>query len=129
MILAKGGGDPNIVRDAASCTLAIFGALTAFVLILLEEGLLLMRRARDDERGGDDADRPVAGVRLQPRHRVWWSAWWCSLRRLLSCSSRRRCSPTTTREPVRHAALALFSSIALMFLQYIIQIFLRASRE
>ncbi len=32
-IIAKTGSDPNIVRDAAFCTLAIFGALTAFVLI------------------------------------------------------------------------------------------------
>jgi len=31
MIIAKGGGDPNILRDSAICTLAIFAALTASV--------------------------------------------------------------------------------------------------
>ncbi|MBE7450085.1 MAG: Bax inhibitor-1 family protein [Kofleriaceae bacterium] len=33
VIVAKGGGDPNIIRDAAIITLAVFGALTASVLV------------------------------------------------------------------------------------------------
>ncbi|CAN5779475.1 hypothetical protein BH11MYX3_BH11MYX3_01970 [soil metagenome] len=32
-IVAATGKDPNVIRDAAFCTLAIFGALTGFVLI------------------------------------------------------------------------------------------------
>lgn len=50
-IIARGGGDPNIIRDAAFTTLAIFGALTASVFItkkdfsFLRTGLMLASAA------------------------------------------------------------------------------------
>lgn len=50
-IIARGGGDPNIIRDAAFTTLAIFGALTASVFVtkkdfsFLRTGLMMASAA------------------------------------------------------------------------------------
>jgi FtsH-binding integral membrane protein len=50
-IIAKGGGDPHIIRDAAYTTLAVFGALTASVFLtkkdfsFLRSGLYLASSA------------------------------------------------------------------------------------
>ena len=50
-IIAKGGGDPNILRDSAFTTLAIFGALTASVIFskkdfsFMRSGLAMMSAA------------------------------------------------------------------------------------
>jgi len=121
-ILARGGHEPHIVRDAAFTTLAIFGALTASVLISkkdfswLRSGLVMIS---------------AAAMMLI----VLSLAFGFNLGIVFSIAMVLLAAGSTlyqTSQVVAHyyprqhvaAALALFSSVALMF-WYIIRIFLR----
>ncbi|MBL0219340.1 MAG: US12 family protein [Myxococcales bacterium] len=123
MILAKGGGDPNIVRDAAFCTLAIFGALTAFVLISKKDfsfmrGALVMMSAAAMML---IVLSLVFGFNLGIVFAVGMVVLAAGY--ILFQTSQVLAHYNTNQYVA--AALALFSSIALMF-WYIIQIFMRA---
>ena len=123
MILAKGGGDPNIVRDAAFCTLAIFGALTAFVLISKKDfsfmrGALVMLSAAAMML---IVLSLVFGFNLGI---VFAVAMVVLAAGYILFQTSQVLAHYNTNMYVA-AALALFSSIALMF-WYIIQIFMRA---
>ncbi len=123
VIMAKGGGDPNIIRDAAFCTLAIFGALTAFVLISKKDfsfmrGALVMLSA---------AAMMLVVLSLIFGFNlgiVFAIAMVVLAAGYILFQTSQVLAHYNTNMYVA-AALALFSSIALMF-WYIIQIFMRA---
>ena len=123
MIIAKTGSDPNIVRDAAFCTLAIFGALTAFVLISKKDfsfmrGALVVMSA---------AAMMLVVLSLIFGFNlgiVFAIAMVVLAAGYILYQTSQVLAHYNTNMYVA-AALALFSSIALMF-WYIIQIFMRA---
>lgn len=121
-ILAKGGHEPHIIRDAAFTTLAIFGALTASVVISkkdfswLRSGLAMLS---------------AAAMMLIVLSLVFgWSLGIVFSIAMVVLAAGYILYQTSQvlahYDPRQHvaAALALFSSIALMF-WYIIRIFLR----
>ena len=123
MIMAKGGGDPNIIRDAALCTLAIFGALTAFVLISKKDfsflrGFLVMMSAAAMML---IVLSLIFGFNLGI---VFAIAMVVLAAGYILFQTSQVLAHYNTNMYVA-AALALFSSVALMF-WYIIQIFMKA---
>lgn len=122
-IVAATGKDPNVIRDAAFCTLAIFGALTGFVLISKKDfsfmrGFLVMMSA--------------AAMMLIVLSLVFGF----NLGIVFAVGMVVLCAGYIlyqTSQVLAHyntngyvaASLALFSSIATMF-WYVIQIFMRA---
>lgn len=123
MIMAKGGGDPNIIRDAALCTLAIFGALTAFVLISKKDfsflrGFLVMMSAAAMML---ILLSLIFGFNLGI---VFAIAMVVLAAGYILFQTSQVLAHYNTNMYVA-AALALFSSVALMF-WYIIQIFMKA---
>jgi FtsH-binding integral membrane protein len=121
-ILARGGGDPHIIRDAAFTTLAIFGALTASVLISkkdfswLRSGLVMMSAAATMLVVLSLVFGFNLGIVFSVAMVVLAAGY------ILYQTSQ----VLAHYDPRQHvaAALALFSSVALMF-WYIIRIFLR----
>jgi uncharacterized protein len=121
-ILARGGTEPHIIRDAAFTTLAIFGALTASVLITkkdfswLRSGLVMVSAAA--------AMLIVLSLVFGFNLGIVFSVAMVVLAAgyILYQTSQ----VLAHYDPRQHvaAALALFSSVALMF-WYIIRIFLR----
>jgi uncharacterized protein len=121
-ILARGGAEPHIIRDAAYTTLAIFGALTASVLISkkdfswLRSGLIMMSAAA--------TMLVVLSLIFGFNLGIVFSVAMVVLAAgyILYQTSQ----VLAHYDPRQHvaAALALFSSVALMF-WYIIRIFLR----
>jgi hypothetical protein len=122
-ILARGGGDPNILRDSAFVTLGIFGALTASVFItkkdfsFLRSGLMM-----------------ASGAALMLI--VLSLVFGFSLGLVFSIAMvllaagyilYQTSQVLAHYDPSSHvaASLALFSSVALMF-WYVIRIFMRA---
>jgi FtsH-binding integral membrane protein len=121
-ILARGGSEPHIIRDAAFTTLAIFGALTASVLITkkdfswLRSGLVMMS---------------AAAMMLIVLSLVFGFSLGIVFSVAMVVLAAGYILYQTSQvlahyDPRQHvaAALALFSSVALMF-WYIIRIFLR----
>ena len=122
-IMASGKGDPNIIRDAALCTLAIFGALTAFVLISKKDfsfmrGFLIMMSAAAMML---IVLSLVFGFNLGI---VFAIAMVVLAAGYILFQTSQVLAHYNTNMYVA-AALALFSSVALMF-WYIIQIFMKA---
>ncbi|HEU0031954.1 MAG TPA: Bax inhibitor-1 family protein [Kofleriaceae bacterium] len=122
-IIAKGGGDPNIIRDSAYVTLGIFGALTASVFIskkdfsflrsglVMASGAALMLILLSIAFGFNlGLVFSIAMVLLAAGYILYQTS------QILA-----------HYDPKQHvaAALALFSSVALMF-WYVIRIFMRA---
>jgi FtsH-binding integral membrane protein len=124
-ILARGGNEPNIIRDAALTTLAIFGALTASVLISkkdfswLRSGLAMLSAAAMML----IVLSLVFGFNLGI---VFSIAMVVLAAGYILYQTSQVLAHYDPRQHVA-AALALFSSIALMF-WYIIRIFLRMRR-
>ncbi|HET7499488.1 MAG TPA: Bax inhibitor-1 family protein [Kofleriaceae bacterium] len=121
-ILARGGHEPHIIRDAAFTTLAIFGALTASVLISkkdfswLRSGLVMLS---------------AAAMMLIVLSLVFGFSLGIVFSIAMVVLAAGYILYQTSQvlahyDPNQHvaAALALFSSIALMF-WYVIRIFLR----
>ncbi|MEO7732342.1 MAG: Bax inhibitor-1 family protein [Kofleriaceae bacterium] len=121
-ILAKGGHEPHIIRDAAYTTLGIFGALTASVLISkkdfswMRSGLVMLS---------------AAAMMLVVLSLVFGFNLGIvfSIAMVLLCAGYilfQTSQVLAHYDPRQHvaAALALFSSIALMF-WYVIRIFMR----
>ena len=121
-ILARGGHEPNIIRDAAYTTLGIFGALTASVLISkkdfswMRSGLVMLG---------------AAAMMLVVLSLVFGFNLGIvfSIAMVLLCAGYilyQTSQVLAHYDPRQHvaAALALFSSIALMF-WYVIRIFMR----
>jgi FtsH-binding integral membrane protein len=121
-ILARGGHEPNIIRDAAFTTLGIFGALTASVLISkkdfswMRSGLVMMS---------------AAATMLVVLSLVFGFNLGIvfSIAMVVLCAGYilyQTSQVLAHYNPQQHvaAALALFSSIALMF-WYVIRIFMR----
>ena len=122
-IMASGKGDPNIIRDAALCTLAIFGALTAFVLISKKDfsfmrGFLVMMSAAAMML---IVLSLVFGFNLGIVFAIGMVVLAAGY--ILFQTSQVLAHYNTNMYVA--AALALFSSVALMF-WYIIQIFMKA---
>lgn len=121
-IVAKGGGDPNIVRDAAYLTLGIFGALTASVFItkkdfsFLRSGLIMA--------SGAALMLIVLGLTFGFNLGLAFSVGMVLLAAgyILYQTSQ----VLAHYDPQQHvaASLALFSSVALMF-WYVIRILMR----
>jgi hypothetical protein len=122
-IIAKGGGNPNILRDSAFVTLAIFGALTASVLFSKKDFSFL--------RGALAVGSSAALMLI-----VLSLAFGFNLGLVFSVAMVVLAAGYIlfhTSQVLAHyhpeqyvaASLALFSSVALMF-WYIIRIFLRA---
>ena len=121
-ILAKGGHEPHIIRDAAFTTLAIFGALTASVLISkkdfswMRSGLVML--------GAAATMLVVLSLVFGFNLGIVFSIAMVVLAAgyILYQTSQ----VLAHYDPRQHvaAALALFSSVALMF-WYVIRIFLR----
>jgi FtsH-binding integral membrane protein len=121
-ILARGGHEPHIIRDAALTTLAIFGALTASVLISkkdfswLRSGLVMMSAAA--------MMLIVLSLVFGFNLGIVFSV---AMVLLAAGYILYQTSQVLAHyDPRQHvaAALALFSSVALMF-WYVIRIFLR----
>ncbi len=121
-ILARGGHEPHIVRDAGFTTLAIFGALTASVLISkkdfswLRSGLVMMSAAA--------MVLIVLSLVFGFNLGIVFSV---AMVLLAAGYILYQTSQVLAHyDPRQHvaAALALFSSVALMF-WYVIRIFLR----
>ena len=121
-ILAKGGHEPHIIRDAAFTTLGIFGALTASVLISkkdfswMRSGLVMLS---------------AAAMMLVVLSLVFGFNLGIvfSIAMVVLCAGYilfQTSQVLAHYDPRQHvaAALALFSSIALMF-WYVIRIFMR----
>jgi FtsH-binding integral membrane protein len=121
-ILSRGGHEPHIIRDAAFTTLGVFGALTASVLVskkdfsFLRSGLAMM--------SGAALMLIVLSLTFGFNLGIVFSIGMVVLAAgyILYQTSQ----VLAHYDPQQHvaAALALFSSIALMF-WYIIRIFLR----
>jgi FtsH-binding integral membrane protein len=123
MIIAATGKDPNVIRDAAFCTLAIFGALTGFVLISKKDfsfmrGFLVMMSAAAMML---IVLSLIFGFNLGIVFAVGMVVLAAGY--ILYQTSQVLAHYNTNSYVA--AALALFSSIALMF-WYIIQIFMKA---
>jgi hypothetical protein len=122
-IIARGGGDPNILRDAAITTLAIFGGLTASVFLtkkdfsFLRSGLMMASTAALVLVGLSLAFGFNLGI-------VFAVAMVLLAAGYILYQTSQVLAHYDPRQYVA-ASLALFSSIALMF-WYIIQIFMRA---
>lgn len=123
VILARGGSDPNIIRDSAYVTLAIFGALTASVFItkkdfsFMRSGLMMA--------SGAAMMLIVLSLVFGFNLGLVFSIGMVLLAAgyILFQTSQ----VLAHYDPRNHvaAALALFSSVALMF-WYVIRIFMRA---
>lgn len=121
-IIARGGGDPHILRDAAITTLAIFGALTASVVISkkdfswLRSGLVMAGTAATVLVFLSIGFGFNLGIVFSVAMVVLAAGY------ILYQTSQ----VLAHYDPRQHvaAALALFSSVALMF-WYVIRIFLR----
>ncbi|HLL25522.1 MAG TPA: Bax inhibitor-1 family protein [Kofleriaceae bacterium] len=121
-IVAKGGGDPNIIRDSAYVTLGIFAALTASVFITKKD-FSFMRSGLMMASG--------AAVMLVVLSLVFGFnlglAFSVGMVLLAAAYILYQTSQVLAHyDPNQHvaAALALFSSVALMF-WYVIRIFMR----
>ncbi|MBA3463278.1 MAG: Bax inhibitor-1 family protein [Deltaproteobacteria bacterium] len=122
-ILARGGADPNIIRDSAYVTLAVFGALTASVFItkkdfsFLRSGLMMA--------SGAALMLIVLSLAFGFNLGLVFSIGMVLLAAgyILFQTSQ----VLAHYDPRNHvaASLALFSSVALMF-WYVIRIFMRA---
>lgn len=122
-IIAKGGGDPNIIRDAAYTTLAIFGALTASVFVTKKD-FSFMRTAL--------MMASAAAMMLVVLSLVFGFNLGIVFSIAMVLLAAGYILYQTSQilahyDPRNHvaAALALFSSVALMF-WYVIRIFMRA---
>jgi hypothetical protein len=122
-IVAKGGGDPNIIRDSAYVTLGIFAALTASVFItkkdfsFLRSGLIMA--------SGAALMLVVLSLTFGFNLGLAFSV---GMVLLAAAYVLYQTSQVLAHyDPNQHvaASLALFSSVALMF-WYVIRIFLRA---
>jgi uncharacterized protein len=121
-ILAKGGQEPHIIRDAAITTLAIFGALTASVFISkkdfswMRSGLIMA--------SGAAMSLIVLSILFGFNLGIIFSIAMVLL--AASYILYQTSQVLAHYDPRQHvaAALALFSSVALMF-WYIIRIFMR----
>ena len=125
-IIAKGGADPNIIRDAAYTTIAIFGALTASVF-LTKKDFSFMRGALAI--AGAGACMLVAlsilfGFNLGI---VFSIAMVLLAAGYILYKTSQVMAHYHTQQYVA-ASLALFSSVALMF-WYVIRIFMRLRSE
>jgi hypothetical protein len=121
-IVAKGGGDPNIIRDSAYVTLGIFGALTASVFItkkdfsFMRSGLIMA--------SGAALMLVVLALAFGFNLGLAFSV---GMVLLAACYILYQTSQVLAHyDPNQHvaASLALFSSVALMF-WYVIRIFMR----
>ena len=122
-ILAKGGGNPNIIRDSAYVTLAIFGALTATVLISkkdfswMRSGLVML--------GAASVMLVFLSIGFGFNLGIVFSVAMVLLAAgYILYQTSQVLAHYNTQQYVA-AALALFSSVALMF-WYVIRIFMRA---
>ncbi|MDQ3364761.1 MAG: Bax inhibitor-1 family protein [Myxococcota bacterium] len=122
-ILAKGGGDPNIIRDSAFVTLGIFTALTASVFVtkkdfsFLRSGLAMV--------SGAAVMLIVLSLTFGFNLGLAFSV---AMVLLAAAYILYQTSQVLAHyDPSQHvaASLALFSSVALMF-WYVIRIFMRA---
>ncbi|HMJ14704.1 MAG TPA: Bax inhibitor-1 family protein [Polyangiaceae bacterium] len=122
-IVAKGGGNPNIIRDAAFTTLGVFGVLTASVLFskkdfsFLRSGLAIA--------SGAAMMLIVLSLVFGFNLGIVFAVAMVLLAAGYILYQTSQVLAHYHTENYVAAALALFSSIALMF-WYIIQIFLRA---
>jgi FtsH-binding integral membrane protein len=125
-IIARGGGDPNIIRDAAYVTLGIFAALTASVFLtrkdfsFLKSGLMMATCAA------------MTLIVLALVFGFNLGLVFSGAMVLLAAGYilYQTSQVLAHYDPNQHvaAALALFSSVALMF-WYVIRIFLRMRSE
>ncbi len=122
MIIAKGGGDPNILRDSAIVTLAIFAALTASVFFskkdfsFLRSGLAI---------GGAAATMLVfLSIGFGFNLGIIFSVAMVLLAAGYILYQTSQIFAHYHTEQYVAASLALFSSVALMF-WYVIRIFMR----
>ncbi len=125
-IIARGGGDPHIIRDAAFVTLGIFGSLTAVVLLMKKDFTFLAPAL---------AIAGAAATMLVILSLVFGFNLGIvfSVAMVVLCAGYilfQTSQILAHRDPSEHvgAALELFSSIALMF-WYVIRIFLRLRAE
>lgn len=122
-ILARGGHEPHIIRDSAVVTLAIFGALTASVFVTKKDFSFL--------RSGLVMASAAAMVLIAMSIMFGFNLGLIfSIAMVLLCAAYilyQTSQVLAHYDPQSHvaAALALFSSVALMF-WYVIRIFLRA---
>lgn len=122
-IIARGGGDPNILRDAAITTLAIFAALTASVFVtkkdfsFLRSGLMMASTAALVLVGMSLAFGFNLGLVFSVGMVVLAAGY-------ILYQTSQVLAHYDPRQYVA-ASLALFSSLALMF-WYVIRIFMRA---
>ncbi len=122
-IIAKGGGNPNIIRDAAFTTLAIFGALTASVF-LTKKDFSFMRGALAIASGAA-LMIIVLSLAFGFNLGIIFAVAMVLLAAGYILYQTSQVMAHYHTENYVAAALALFSSVALMF-WYIIQIFMRA---
>ena len=125
-IIAKGGGNPNIIRDAAYVTLGLFGALTASVFIskkdfsFMRSGLIMA--------SGAALTLVILALTFGFNLGLAFSV---GMVVLAGAYILYQTSQVLAHyDPNQHvaASLALFSSVALMF-WYVIRIFLRMRGE
>jgi FtsH-binding integral membrane protein len=126
VIIAKGGGDPNIIRDSAYTTLGIFGALTASVFItrkdfsFLRSGLIMA--------SGAALMLIVLSLAFGFNLGLAFSIGMVLLAAgYILYQTSQVLAHYDTQQHVA-ASLALFSSVALMF-WYVIRIFMRMRSE
>ncbi len=121
-IIAKGGGDPNIIRDSAITTLAIFAALTASVYVtkkdfsFLRSGLMMA--------GAAATVMVFMAIGFGFNLGIVFSVAMVLLASGYVLYQTSQVFAHYHTESYVAAALALFSSVALMF-WYVIRIFMR----
>jgi FtsH-binding integral membrane protein len=121
-IIAKGGGDPNIIRDSAITTLAIFAALTASVYVtkkdfsFLRSGLMMA--------GAAATVLVFLSLGFGFNLGIVFSVAMVLLASGYVLYQTSQVFAHYHTESYVAAALALFSSVALMF-WYVIRIFMR----
>jgi FtsH-binding integral membrane protein len=126
VIIAKGGGDPNIIRDSAYTTLGIFGALTASVFItrkdfsFLRSGLIMA--------SGAALMLIVLSLAFGFNLGLAFSIGMVLLAAGYILYQTSQVLAHYDTEQHVAASLALFSSVALMF-WYVIRIFMRMRSE
>jgi FtsH-binding integral membrane protein len=122
-IIAKGGGDPNILRDAAFTTIAIFAALTASVVFTKKDFSFL--RSGLAIAGGAATMLVFLSLGFGFNLGIVFSVAMVVLAAGYILYQTSQVLAHYHTEQYVAAALALFSSVALMF-WYVIRIFLRA---
>ena len=122
-IIARGGGDPNILRDAAFTTIAIFAALTASVVFTKKDFSFL--RSGLAIAGGAATMLVFLSLGFGFNLGIVFSVAMVVLAAGYILYQTSQVLAHYHTESYVAAALALFSSVALMF-WYVIRIFLRA---